>query len=181
MRRIDELRVTGLAPVATPGAGGTAGGGNTWYVVSPVVVGGAVYLGVILGREHDGAPGTITYTLDTVDGRRLWQIPDVGGTPVRVVGQDGGVVLLSDGPEIAGMLRAGGGLIAVRLANGAVLWQQGGARGHVTYGDGHLYLSHDGLIAVCIPRENHAPDLQAMDATNGHLLWTHTFTAATAS
>lgn len=157
----------GTSTSATPGTAGGAGGtGTSEYAFDPVVVGGTLYLGVNQGMADSSSPNHQTYVLQTLDGRRLWQV-SLTDSPAHLLAQDECLVFLGGGREI----------IAVRLNDGVVLWQHQSSVSSalVAAGGGNLYVSEFGQILFCNQSEDHSPELQALDATDGHVMWTRTF------
>src|SRR5260221_12986638 len=98
-------------------------------------IGGALYMGVSQSVEQPGT-GSMTYDLETGDGRPIWQTP-VTFTPTYSVAHDTGIVLMGVHND----------LIAVQVPDGKERWHlpwQWWA-GSTTGTGGSLYLGPAGL------------------------------------
>lgn len=133
-----------------PPAGTPAG------LVQPLVVDGVAYLGVTQVRGSDS-----TYILLDARGRQLWQVSLEHVVPGGVAAQDHGLLFLF-----------GGHFGAVRLADGAVLWQST-LLPHVNIvAAGQLYMSTSGVRDRCHRSYSDIiPELIALNETTGGLSW----------
>jgi hypothetical protein len=146
-----------LGDVAGPHNSQAAQGPQSTSYVDLVKMQGTLYLGITQVTQGT-LTNTMTFSLQTLDGRTLWRMPVAA--PTTVVAQDEGLLFL-----------ASGALVAVRVADGTVLWRQAVPSEVLTAADGHLFMSQSGEYFRCYPNQNRSTDLRALDETTGRLLW----------
>lgn len=130
--------------------------GTPAALVEPLVLDGAAYLGVTQVRGSDS-----TYMLLDAHGRQLWQMSLDHVVPGSVAAQDHGLLFLS-----------GGHFSAVRLADGAVLWQSYRTPQVKLVAAGQLYMSTSGVRDRCHRSTSQViPELSAWNETTGHPSW----------
>lgn len=128
-------------------------------LVEPLVVDGAAYLGVTQVHGSDS-----TYILVDAHGRQRWQVSLDHVVPGHVTAQDHGLLFL-----------AGWYFSAVRLADGAVLWQSSPLHQVNIVAAGQLYMSTSGVRDRCHRSNSQiTPELSAWNETTGHLSWART-------
>lgn len=135
-------------------------------LASPVIVGDLVMV-----RTGDGR----IYALDTSDGHRRW-VYDQGTVPLLSLRGNGGLLVAN------GVLFFGsddGKLIALRLDNGAKLWEQKLASGEgrteidrLNDADGSILLDGSTLYGAA-----YHGNLTAVDGPSGRPLWSHPFSS----
>ncbi|MEO6799369.1 MAG: outer membrane protein assembly factor BamB [Rhodanobacter sp.] len=141
---------------------------DTQVLTSPVIVGGQVVV-----RGGDGR----VYSLDAVTGKRQW-VYDQGNVPLLSVRGNGGL-LVANGVVFFGS--DDGQLVALRLDNGAKLWEQRLASGEgrteidrLDDADGSIVLDGSTLYAAA-----YHGNLVAVDGPSGRPMWSRPFSTFT--
>jgi outer membrane protein assembly factor BamB len=137
---------------------------NSEVLASPVIVGDAVVV-----RTSDGR----VYSLSRTDGKRLW-VYDQETVPALSL-RGNGALLVANGVVFLGT--GDGKLIALRLDNGAKLWEQ-----HIGNGEGRTDIDRlddvDGAILLdgsTVYGAGYHGNLQAIDGPSGRPLWQRAF------
>ncbi|HEX9413000.1 MAG TPA: hypothetical protein VF916_05810 [Ktedonobacterales bacterium] len=130
-------------------------------------IGGALYMGVSQSVEQPGT-GSMTYDLETGDGRPIWQTP-VTFTPTYSVAHDTGIVLMGVHND----------LIAVQVPDGKERWHLPWQvwAGSTTGTGGRLYIGQAGFVDRCVASADRAPVVAVLDEADGSAIWLHTFLA----